>query len=85
MTTPPINWEINDQTIKILQSPTAPHETAGVLRIYRTGMPGGDIAKLFRYRGLKLMRLMQRAVDEEQRAFQMDRPIHDAFMPKETS
>lgn len=85
LTTPPINWEINDQTYKLLMSEHAPHETAGVLRIHRAGMPGAVIAKTFKYRGILLMRAMQKALNQEGEASRRRLPIHDALIniPKE--
>lgn len=69
----------------ILKSPLAPHETAGVLRIHRAGHKGADIMKMFKLRGTRLMKQMQRAMDDESRAHAAGLKIHDALItiPKE--
>jgi len=78
------DWSADDP---ILKSPLAPHETAGVLRFHRAGHKGAEIMKLFKLRGTKLMKLMQKAMDDEGAAARANRPIHDALIniPKEKS
>jgi hypothetical protein len=65
-----------------LTATDAPHETAGVLRIRRTGRPGSEIMKLLKLRGTALMNQMQKAMDDENRAARAGRPIFDSQFPK---
>ncbi|AEJ93363.1 hypothetical protein SEA_KIPPER29_71 [Mycobacterium phage Kipper29] len=69
------DWNPDD---KILKSPLAPHESAAVLRMHRAGHKGADTLKILKVRATKLMKQMQRALDEETRAAHAGRPIHDA-------
>ncbi|QGJ94835.1 hypothetical protein SEA_BLINN1_75 [Mycobacterium phage Blinn1] len=69
------DWNPNDP---ILKSPYAPHETGGVLRIHRSGYRGSQVMKILKLRGTKLMKQMQKALDDETRASAQGRPIHDA-------
>lgn len=69
------DWDPNH---RLLKSPIAPHETAAVLRMHRSGHKGSDIMKLFKLRGTTLMRQMQKALEDETRAGRAGRPIHDA-------
>ncbi|AEL17891.1 hypothetical protein TRIXIE_69 [Mycobacterium phage Trixie] len=71
------NWDPNHPMLK---STAAPHETAAVLRMHRAGYKGADIMKLFKLRGTRLMKQMQRALDEETRAANAGRPVHDAVI-----
>ncbi|ASR86169.1 hypothetical protein SEA_BOBSWAGET_64 [Mycobacterium phage BobSwaget] len=76
------DWDPNH---RLLKSTAAPHETAAVLRMHRANWKGADIMKLFKLRGTKLMKQMQKALDDETRAAHAGRPIHDALIniPKE--
>ncbi|AOT24989.1 hypothetical protein PBI_KALPINE_70 [Mycobacterium phage Kalpine] len=71
------DWDPNH---RLLKSTAAPHETAAVLRMHRAGFKGADIMKTFKLRGTRLMKQMQRALDEESRAAHAGRPIHDAVI-----
>ncbi|QDP44651.1 hypothetical protein SEA_NOTHINGSPECIAL_67 [Mycobacterium phage NothingSpecial] len=74
------DWDPNHP---LLRSTAAPHETAGVLRMHRAGYKGADIMKLLKLRGTRLMKQMQRALDEETRAAHQGRDIHDAKITTE--
>ncbi|ASR86521.1 hypothetical protein SEA_CHANGELING_69 [Mycobacterium phage Changeling] len=69
------DWDPNHPSLK---SPMAPHETAAVLRMHRHGYKGAEIMKVFKLRGTRLMKQMQRALDAETQAGHAGRPIHDA-------
>ncbi|QGJ89771.1 hypothetical protein SEA_SUPERCHUNK_72 [Mycobacterium phage Superchunk] len=71
------DWDPNHISLK---SPLAPHETAGVLRIKRTGMSGPDMMKMLKLRGTRLMTQIQRAMDQETDAHRRHLPIHDALI-----
>lgn len=74
-------WE-PDPNDKALLSKAAPHETAGLMRIHRTGRPAQEIAKMFKLRGHRLVAALKNTLDEEQAAYEQGRPIYDALMPK---
>ncbi|MGW6624244.1 hypothetical protein ACWF99_23770 [Nocardia sp. NPDC055002] len=75
------DWDPNHPLLKL---PGAPHETAGVLRIKNTGMPGNDLMKLWGLRATTLMNQLQKGLDQVQLAGRLGLPIHDALMPKGT-
>jgi hypothetical protein len=79
------DWEINDKTSKLLESPYAPHETAGVLRTHRAGWAGGEIAKELKVGPFKVINALRTALDQEQEAAKSGRDIYDALIeiPKE--
>ncbi|AGT14322.1 hypothetical protein ADZZY_74 [Mycobacterium phage Adzzy] len=70
-------WDPNHPMLK---SPYAPHETAAVLRIKRTGIPGPELMKLLKLKGTRLMSQIQRAMDQETEAHRRNLPIHDALI-----
>lgn len=78
------DWDPNDP---ILKSSLAPHETAGVLRVQRSGKRGAELMKLMKIRGTVLIKQLQKAMDDEGEAHRAGRPIHDALIliPKEKS
>jgi len=80
-------WEINDKTSKLLKSNHAPHETGGALRTHRAGWPGEAIAKELKTRPFKLLEILRRDKDAEDRALTAGRDIYDALIntPKEKS
>ncbi|QXO13347.1 hypothetical protein SEA_TROOPER_70 [Mycobacterium phage Trooper] len=69
------DWDPNH---RLLRSTAAPHETAAVLRMHRAGYKGADIMKILKLRGTRLMKQMQKALDDETRAAHAGRDIHDA-------
>lgn len=73
----PRNWDPDHPSLK---SPLAPHETAAVLRFHRTGRPGAEIRKLLKLKTLALMTMMREAMEQESKAFEDDRPIHDGLI-----
>ncbi|WP_280350392.1 hypothetical protein [Nocardia abscessus] len=76
------DWNPNDP---LLKSTDAPHETAGILRIHRSGVRGQALMNLFpRYAGTALMRQIQRGLDQEGDAYKRRLPIHDATVQEGT-
>lgn len=53
-----------------------PYETAGLLRAYR-GVPPPQLLKMFRMRGTRMMKLLQKARFEELKAEEAGLEIHD--------
>lgn len=76
----PRPWDLSHPS---LGSPS-PHETAGVMRIHRTGKSGADLMVTLRMKGTALMKELQKAMNEEDAANKAGRPIHDAGIPKGT-
>lgn len=74
------DWDPNHQ---LLKSPQAPHETAGVLRMQRAGYPGAEMMKTLKVRATSLVKQLQNAMEEENKAHQAGRPIHDALIAPE--
>lgn len=75
----PRDWDANHPS---LRDPRAPHETSGVLRMHRAGKSGADIMIALKLKGTALMRMMQRAMDDETAAERDGRQIHDAGVGK---
>jgi hypothetical protein len=62
----------------VTTAPKAPHETAGVLRMYRNGV---SVPKIMRSLGLSketLMYLLTLALEDENEAHRLGQSIHDA-------
>lgn len=72
-----------DPNDPLLAAPAA-HETAGVLRMQRAGIPGPEIMRMLNLRGTELMKQLQRGLDQETIAHQRGLPIYDERMPKGT-
>lgn len=72
----PREWDPNHPSL----SAAAPHETAAVMRMSRAGRPGSEIMKTLRLRGTRLMSMLQKAMDDESRAFERGVPIYDALI-----
>lgn len=75
----PRDWNPNHPS---LTATDAPHETAAVMRIHRTGRPASEMMKLLKLRGAALTSQMQKAIDDEVRAARAGRPIFDSLFPK---
>lgn len=69
----------------LLKDPNAPHETNGVMRIYRAGIPAARISRLLGWAGTrKLEEAMNRALAEEYDAKQRGAVIYDGLIAKGT-
>lgn len=77
----PRNWDPNHPQ---LRSPLAPHETSAVMRAQRAGYRGTELVKLMRMPALKVVRALEKALDEEGAATRQSRPIHDSLIEKGT-
>ncbi|AFF28472.1 hypothetical protein FDI11_gp27 [Mycobacterium phage Tiger] len=78
MTTTKTNFD-DPAERELLYADDAPHETGGVLRMFRGGMKGPQIAKeLGLPVGPQLSHAMQKALDQETYAKDRGVPIHDA-------
>lgn len=55
-----------------------PHETGGLLRMYRAGFTGTKMVQMFEIHPVALAQRLQKDVDLEHTAHHMGRPIHDA-------
>jgi len=75
------DWTADDP---ILKSPHAPHEVPAVLRLHKAGWPGGEIMQALDVRASKLVASLAEATNEEKRAAQANRPIHDALVKEGT-
>lgn len=63
---------------ELLTDPKAPHETSGVLRMYRAGWPASEISKTTGIIcGPPLMSALKRGMDQETEANDMGLDIHD--------
>lgn len=60
-----------------LHAKDAPHETAGLLRAYRTGKPVSELLTQFGLRPAKLMKLLDKAIAEESEAAHANRHVYD--------
>ena len=69
----PREWDPNHWTLFLKN---APYETAGILRMQRSGIPGNEIRKSLRLRGTQLMRELQNALDQETEAHRVGRYVH---------
>lgn len=76
----PRPWDPNH---RLLKSPLAPHETAGIMRAYRAGRRGPELMKILKLRGTALMNQMQRAMDQERAASDRGVAIYDAAIDPE--
>jgi hypothetical protein len=76
------DWNPNDP---VLTSPRAAHETAAVMRWHRAHVPSKEIMQLLRLRGTQLVKKLEQAWVEEQKASAKGLDIHDALIHKETS
>jgi hypothetical protein len=63
-------------------TPHAPHETAGILRIHRSGVKGPELRKLFKVGPVALVNAMSKAIDAENEAYAEGRAIHDVKIPR---
>ncbi|EHB47627.1 hypothetical protein MycrhDRAFT_5753 [Mycolicibacterium rhodesiae JS60] len=74
----PRPWDPNHVS---LRSSIAPHESGGVLRVPRTGRRGAALLKVFpSIPATRLMKQLQKDVDDEASAGRAHRPIHDALI-----
>lgn len=65
--------------------PKAPHETAGVLRMFRNKIPGPEIAEMLKIDPEELQGMLRCAMDAESSAARRNVPIHDGSIGKRFS
>jgi hypothetical protein len=72
------DWKPNSEDERLkLTSGAAPHEVCGVLRMHRAGMDGDSIRKILHTPATKLIKVFERAFDDERDAHTRGLPIHD--------
>lgn len=67
-------WDPSHETLRSLD---APHETGGLLRMYRSGFGGKHMMRVLRMRGPEVMIELRHNLDAESEATEADVPIHD--------
>lgn len=75
------DWQ--DTRDPLLTNPNAPHETAAVLRMQRSGWPAPRIMERFKISSQQLIHELSAALDDEGEAQRAGVPIHDATIEKE--
>lgn len=74
----------DDRSEREILTQPGPHETAGVLRMHRAGMPGPLIAKTLGMSSRQLVDEIRLALEDELEATRKGLPIHDAKITKGT-
>lgn len=68
-----------------LKSPLAPHETGGMLRVQRSGVPGRQLGNMFNISTAAAVDEMNRNISDEWDKDETGVPIHDGKLSKESA
>lgn len=60
----------------------APHEPPAVRRLQLADWPMGEVRPLMNYTGTRMMRVLEKALDDENAAHERKLPIHTGTAPK---